>query len=311
MNGHNINSAISVDCFKEPANSRLHFLTHMHSDHTVGLSSTWSHVIYCSEVTSKLLSLKFSISSKYIQVLDWDHLYCLKSQGDTICVKMLPANHCPGACMFLFESKTDRILYTGDFRFNEEIEKALHKVISPHNPIDVLYLDNTYCEPSCDFPTQDEAVQMIIKICQHHPKHRIIIGMSFIGHEELLCKVAQAIHEYVYVEESIFERVKLIDGVYGEIFKAGRSTRLNAVPNHLIKASAISKWNEEVKTIVIKPTARLGNVTSIGGDLCTSGLTYTVPYSNHSNFKELTEFVRQVNPRAIIPIVPGRKPFSG
>lgn len=42
--------------------TRLFFLTHMHSDHTVGLTSTWSHrPIYCSSTTATLLKLKLRV----------------------------------------------------------------------------------------------------------------------------------------------------------------------------------------------------------------------------------------------------------
>lgn len=45
--------------------SRLFFLTHMHSDHTVGLTSTWSNrPIYCSPVTAALLRLKLQVRRK-------------------------------------------------------------------------------------------------------------------------------------------------------------------------------------------------------------------------------------------------------
>lgn len=44
--------------------TRLFFLSHMHSDHTVGLTSTWSNrPIYCSPVTADLLKLKLKVRS--------------------------------------------------------------------------------------------------------------------------------------------------------------------------------------------------------------------------------------------------------
>lgn len=43
--------------------TRLFFLTHMHSDHTVGLTSTWSdRPIYCSPTTATLLRLRLQVS---------------------------------------------------------------------------------------------------------------------------------------------------------------------------------------------------------------------------------------------------------
>lgn len=42
--------------------TRLFFLSHMHSDHTVGLTSTWSNrPIYCSPTTATLLRLKLQV----------------------------------------------------------------------------------------------------------------------------------------------------------------------------------------------------------------------------------------------------------
>lgn len=42
--------------------TRLFFLSHMHSDHTVGLTSTWSdRPIYCSPTTATLLRLKLQV----------------------------------------------------------------------------------------------------------------------------------------------------------------------------------------------------------------------------------------------------------
>ena len=71
-----------------------------------------------------------------------------------------------------------RILYTGDFRFREEmfIETALSDV----GTIDVLYLDNTYCQPHCSFPTRSEALEQIIRIIERHPGNYLLIKYSKI-----------------------------------------------------------------------------------------------------------------------------------
>ncbi|XP_026690005.2 uncharacterized protein LOC104265655 isoform X2 [Ciona intestinalis] len=308
MNGHNLDGLpVSVDCFKETADERLHFLTHMHSDHTVGLSSRWCHTVYCTEVTATLMKLKFGISDTYIQIMDDNHTYCLSCGHTNICVRMIPTNHCPGACMFLFETDSTRILYTGDFRFNEMVEMEIQKCLNPIRPIDLLYLDNTYCEPSCTFPSQQEAVLNIISVCRHHIDERIVFGVSYIGHENLLCLVAKALQEYVYVEEAMLERLLFINPEYGKVFRAGMSARLNAVPNSVLSGS---QWSA-VPTVLIKPTARLGSMR-ISGNLSTVGVvTYTIPYSNHSNYEELEKFVKLIKPLKIKPIVLGRTSYPG
>lgn len=39
------------------------------------------------------------------------------NDGSSIVVTAIPACHCPGSVMFLFEQENKRILYTGDFRY--------------------------------------------------------------------------------------------------------------------------------------------------------------------------------------------------
>lgn len=64
MNGTLIaGTPIAVDFWniRKAANARLFFLSHMHTDHTVGLSSTWNRSIYCSPVTGQILHLKLKV----------------------------------------------------------------------------------------------------------------------------------------------------------------------------------------------------------------------------------------------------------
>jgi DNA cross-link repair 1B protein len=58
MNGVLIpHTPIAVDFWslRRAGGARLFFLSHLHSDHTVGLSSTWSRPLYCSPITAHLL----------------------------------------------------------------------------------------------------------------------------------------------------------------------------------------------------------------------------------------------------------------
>lgn len=67
MNGKLIpDTPIAVDFWqlRKCQGVRLFFLSHMHADHTSGLTSTWSYrPIYCSPLTAKLLKLKLQVSS--------------------------------------------------------------------------------------------------------------------------------------------------------------------------------------------------------------------------------------------------------
>src|SRR5690606_9032338 len=112
----------AVDCWRGAGadTARVFFLTHMHGDHYTGLHPAWNRgPIYCTEVTARLAGAKFGPAvgalCRPLEIGTQTMIYA----DDTVpfAVTPLPANHCPGACMFVFEGPFGRILHTGDFRF--------------------------------------------------------------------------------------------------------------------------------------------------------------------------------------------------
>jgi DNA cross-link repair 1B protein len=98
----------------------LFFLSHLHADHTCGLTSNWPYHIHCTPLTARLLLNKFKIRPDLIVELEIGESRLLHVVGPTervsVSVTVLDANHCPGSAMFIFEGYFGRILYTGDFR---------------------------------------------------------------------------------------------------------------------------------------------------------------------------------------------------
>ncbi|KXZ47402.1 hypothetical protein GPECTOR_35g840 [Gonium pectorale] len=83
---------------------RHYFLTHFHSDHTVGLSRSFrGGIIYCSPVTARLLIHDMGMRPQVVRPLEVGVPVIIES----VRVTPLDANHCPGAVMFLFEVPTD------------------------------------------------------------------------------------------------------------------------------------------------------------------------------------------------------------
>ena len=60
------------------------------------------------------------------------------------------------------------ILHTGDFRaHNSHLDHDVFKD-SINLPIDILYLDTTYCKPSYCFPPQEKVIEAAIAICRRN-----------------------------------------------------------------------------------------------------------------------------------------------
>lgn len=303
MNGAVIpNTPIAVDFWRvrQCPHSRIFFLSHMHGDHTSGLTSSWhSHTIYCSEVTRKLVIAKLRVKSELVVGLPLDEPVTINLDEigeETMTVTLVDANHCPGSVMFLFEGYFGKILYTGDFRFCQRF--VTHAAIKGKQ-FDILYLDNTYCHPKCDFPSRSCATIIIMEIIRNHPNHKIVIGLHSLGKEILLHSIAISCQTWIGVDPSRRETLELLGMPHVFSSDVDRA-RVRVVNSQEVTKRNIQFWNLKEPTIAILPTCLFvggnnpyGNVPNI----------FVVPYSDHSSFTELQKFVEVVRPRKLIPIV--------
>ena len=99
---------ISVD--RWTGHSQAYFLTHLHSDHTQGLSSSWAKgPIFCSRLTAKLFPFKFpGFNLSLLRLLPigtWHSISLVSpSSGSSSTLQVMPidAHHCPGNNIILF-----------------------------------------------------------------------------------------------------------------------------------------------------------------------------------------------------------------
>ncbi|KAF7555367.1 hypothetical protein G7Z17_g2192 [Cylindrodendrum hubeiense] len=175
---------ICVDAFRYGAveGCKAYFLSHFHSDHYIGLTGNWRHgPIYCSKVTGSLVKQQLRTAAKWVVELEFDKSYDIPgTEGAT--VTMIPANHCPGSSLFLFEktmrrgpnSRMQRILHCGDFRACPA--HVTHPLLKPdivdsisgkikQQKIDICYLDTTYLNPRYSFPRQDDVIKACADLC--------------------------------------------------------------------------------------------------------------------------------------------------
>ncbi|XP_068029205.1 5' exonuclease Apollo [Anomalospiza imberbis] len=282
---------IAVDFWslRRAAGARLFFLSHMHSDHTVGLSSTWHRPLYCSPLTARLLHHRLQVPMCWIRPLEVGQSHVV---GE-VTVTLIDSNHCPGSVMFLFEGTFGTILYTGDFRYTSAMqdEPALRG-----RHIDRLYLDNTHCHPQRALPSRALATRQAAHLIRAHPQHRVVIGVYSLGKETLLVDLALEFSTWVVVSPWRLEQMRLLE--LPDVFTTEEGTgRIRAVDVAEICWDALVTWNAQHPTIAIIPTGRPVKVTHPN--------IHLIPYSDHSSFEELREFVKWLKPCSIIPIVKG------
>ncbi len=175
---------ICVDAFRygKVEGQNAYFLSHFHSDHYIGLTSSWCHgPIYCSKVTANLVRQQLRVGREWVVDLEFEKKVEIPgTQG--VFVTMIPANHCPGSSLFLFEKlvrkgpnpKTNRILHCGDFRACPA--HVNHPLLRPdvldsisgktkQQMIDTCYLDTTYLTPKYAFPSQEDVITSCAEMC--------------------------------------------------------------------------------------------------------------------------------------------------
>ncbi|XP_028265872.1 5' exonuclease Apollo isoform X2 [Parambassis ranga] len=270
---------------------------------TVGLTSTWSNrPIYCSPVTATLLRLKLRVKEQWIHPLELGEPYLLPLDDigkERLTVTLIDANHCPGSVMFLFEGYFGSILYTGDFRYTPSMLRE--PCLRNNTTIDVLYLDDTNCDPNRTLPSRQRATQQIKEIIRSHPTHNVVIGLYALGKESLLLELAMEFKTWIEVSFERMETLKALE--LPDVFTTEPGAgRIRVVKQSEICSASLHQWNKEQPTLAIFPTSR--HLISFHPSV------HVVPYSDHSSYQELEDFVSALKPTSLVPLVGNCLPGS-
>jgi len=341
------------------------FLSHCHADHMVGLDSenfhqklaSKNHVkvnnkIYCSAISKTFILKKFAargLDSKWICVLPHNSPRTVnvfnkaKAAMFKLRVTAIPANHCPGSVMFLFEAMQEppdeetpewRILYTGDFRFEEPFDlSSLQALHDPHGNVirvDEMFLDTTFASNDYkSFPSREEALVKIwdkvqgwvrknglYKRARH--KHVVLLRLpAQFGSEAILKRIFEnsgnkwKIHvgtkkfaEYLCTEDlgnctsSDTSEAQWVHACSWE-FRHHNSSSKERLINRLP-----CQGETPFEVLDIRPSAMWFKKELAQQVIkCTGGDSYRVCYSCHSSLTELRQFVAYFQPKRVTPCV--------
>ncbi|KAK9844292.1 hypothetical protein WJX74_000491 [Apatococcus lobatus] len=291
------------------------FLSHFHADHYGGLTRGFKQgLVHCTTITARLVHLRLKLP------LDRLVVYELNSPAvvDGIRVTFLEANHCPGAAIILFEPPgRTPVLHTGDSRCRKEMQQEA--CLQPLRGSLDLVLDTTYCDPQYTFPPQQQVLQFVVdavKAEAFNPRTLFLFGTYTIGKEKLFLEVARALNKKVYVSRAkrqVLDCLGLPPAYTRLLTTNDTEADMHAVPLSMASLKAMARtqrhYRSRFTTIVgFQPTGwshTSGKARTGGGKRRQKGtlISYQVPYSEHSSFPELQEFVHWLQPRRLIPSV--------
>ncbi|OAL35746.1 hypothetical protein AYO20_04896 [Fonsecaea nubica] len=209
-----------------------YFLSHVHSDHLLGLESVKMPFVYCSATTKRILlnmekyphRINFAKGILEARKQHYRHLKTVLRPlpmntattlelGPKLIVRvtLLDANHCPGAVMFLIEGDGKAILYTGDIRAESWWVNSIvqNPVLLPYacglKCLDCIYLDTTFAtrdEPYSDFPTKAEGLRELLgKVMQCPPDTVFYFRAWTLGYEKVWIALSNILQSRIHVDE--------------------------------------------------------------------------------------------------------------
>uniref|UniRef100_A0A8B9USD0 Protein artemis n=1 Tax=Anas zonorhyncha TaxID=75864 RepID=A0A8B9USD0_9AVES len=329
--------ALSIDRFdRDNLRARAYFLSHCHKDHMKGLRASalkrrlegsLKVKLYCSPVTKELLltNWKYKFWENHIVALEVETPTQISLVDETsgekedIEVTLLPAGHCPGSVMFLFQGENGTVLYTGDFRLAKGEAARMELLHSGTRVKDIqsVYLDTTFCDPKFyHIPSREECLNGILELV------RSWTSLSRYHVVWLNCKAAYG-YEYLFInlseELGIKVHVNKLDMFRNmpEILchvTTDRHTQIHACRHprdddcfrgNRLPCGMTCQNGTPLRIISIKPSTmwfgeRIKKTNVI---VRTGESTYRACFSFHSSFSEIKDFLRHICPVNVYPNV--------
>ena len=219
-----------------------------------------------------------------------------QAAGDPFQLTLLPAGHVFGSAMALVEAEGVSALYTGDFRLRGGL------TAEPCAPCraDTLIMETTFGRPEFCFPPAREVWKGIIGFCQEtlmNGATPVLLGYSLGKSQELLSGVAAA--GLPVMLDSSAHKIASIYSACG-----------CALPVYEVFDPASARG----KVLILPPRRGLDQLLEPVGPVrtavCTGwamdrgcrfryGVDAAFPLSDHADFPELLELVREVAPRRV------------
>ncbi|CAD6196175.1 unnamed protein product [Caenorhabditis auriculariae] len=246
---------------------------------------------------------------------------------DYVTVSFMPARHCLGSVMMLFEFPHNvNILYTGDFRLSAQDWQSSH-FSSLRNPdhtlkyIKTIHFDSTFCRLGTHMIDREVSKQEVVNLCKEwldeSPKNIVLLwSYAFYGHEFLLPAIHAATGEKIHVDRDRFNVYKDLADIDASLMNSVTTeclTRIHACAYYrdvqgdpedeeapapkkkkagmptTCHACRVQESNVRVIKVSMMSFAMLNNSTRVSQTCETSsGLKYyNVQYSCHASLREI------------------------
>lgn len=263
-------------------------ITHAHADH---ITNTPQKAI-TNKITKSFIDVVLPKNK-----MDFYNITQNKTKDltDRIKVTSLNAGHVLGSSMYYFESPNKSLLYTGDFATKDSLLLKGAKPITA----DTLIIESTFGRENFVFPEREtiftEFAEQLANDIQQDKL--IVVGAYALGKSQ---EVIKFINEYLGVTPLVTQNISDINkvcqendinlGNYKTLNGNIREANIIIVPPNLINRDVIKTMEHQAKKQIKKYI--ITGWDFYKGSTC-------VPISNHADFNDILEFVKEVNPKQV------------
>jgi Cft2 family RNA processing exonuclease len=293
-----LNHLVSCDGFYSDSSYRVQ--THAHSDHTKKFASSLIHTIVATTPTLEILSHQNNIP----MLMERPHVHNIGVNDfiefEDCKIQFKDAMHMIGSVQVAIEyTNGDCIGYSGDF--------SAHAINNPIN-VDYLLVDSTYGHPeSVRNFTQDQASQVLIDLIGDNFRLAPIYLKANMGTlQKSLSKINNAFH---FLPILITKKELELFNIYNKNGYTLNNLHIdNPLKEDIINIKDENKYIKIYSDISELPSdtsdhisIRLSSIFHRNSGILTkhSDNHYTVSISEHADFNETIEYIKNVNPKFV------------
>jgi len=263
------------------------FISHGHSDHVATNKVT---EYFCTPETVAIIRNRYKKEAK-LSALKFGKR--MQLNGST--VSLHNSGHILGSAQVLVEGNKT-VAVTSDFKLQDSI---IQKGANPIN-CDVLVLESTFGLPCYSFPKREEVYQQIGNFVKEKSKKGFVVLAGYsLGKAQELTKavndyagVTPIVHESIYENNLVYEQhgAKL-----GSFLKLDHN--LHDSPVLIMPPSLVNHNLLQVLEFSLHKKIFSGMAT---GWSFRNGFNQTFPLSDHADFPQLLDYVKQAEPKLVL-----------
>ena len=285
------------------ASDRIACISHAHSDHTAGFSSSIQKV--ATQVTTDIHEALGGRPHHVLPVAPGQPI----ALGEDGSLQVYPAGHMLGAVQFVAEWNGSRLVYTGDFNLAPTL---LTEGATPQ-PCDVLLMEATYGRPGAVFPPREAVYAEMVEWTSHVLKAKKIptFQVYAVGKAQ---EIIRLINTYLTVPVVVDDPVGKVSDVYrrhnmpleylAAHTKAGRET--------IRQGSYVYVTSRRFDRQKLPGNQRFLRAAATGWahfyQIRTVDKAFVL--SAHADFSELVRYVQEAKPKAVYVTCGDRTTFG-